>query len=91
MSLRILKNSIIKGRVTLSLDPAGATMSPEIESLGAELKRAIHANFGRSFHIREVDTGSCGACESEIIACSNPLYDIQRFDRTESRPALSSL
>ena len=79
MSLHILKNSIVKGRVTLPLDPAGIAASPEIESLGAELRATIHANFGRSFHIREVDTGSCGACESEIIACSNPLYDIQRL------------
>lgn len=79
MNMNIIKNSIVKGRVTLPLDPAGIAPSPEIEKLGAELKRAIHATFGRSFHIREVDTGSCGACESEIIACSNPLYDIQRF------------
>lgn len=79
MSLRILKNSLTKGRVTLPLDPAGLATSPEIESLGAQLRTTIHANFGKSFHIREVDTGSCGACESEIIACSNPLYDIQRF------------
>lgn len=79
MNLRILKNSIAKGRVTLLLDTADIATSPEIESLGAELKRTIRAQFGRSFHIREVDTGSCGACESEIIACSNPLYDIQRF------------
>ena len=50
-----------------------------VEKMGEELKKAIHAKFGRSLHIREVDTGSCGACESEIIACSNPLYDIQRF------------
>ena len=79
MSFRILKNSILKGRVTLPLDLAGIAASLEIENLGAELKRTIHKNFGRSFHIREVDTASCGACESEIIACSNPLYDIQRF------------
>ena len=79
MSLRILKNSIVKGRVALPLDSAGFATLLEIESLGRELKRIIHANFGRSLHIREVDTGSCGACESEIIACSNPLYDIQRF------------
>ncbi|MFH1855666.1 MAG: NADH-quinone oxidoreductase subunit NuoB, partial [Candidatus Omnitrophota bacterium] len=39
----------------------------------------IRKKFGRSFHIREVDTGSCGACESEIIAATNPIYDIQRF------------
>jgi Ni,Fe-hydrogenase III small subunit len=35
--------------------------------------------FKRSLNIREVDTGSCAACESEIIACNNPIYDIQRF------------
>jgi Ni,Fe-hydrogenase III small subunit len=49
------------------------------ESLGQELKELIQKKFGRSLHIREVDTGSCGACESEIISCSNPIYDIQRF------------
>lgn len=69
----ILKNSIIKGRVTKSPASLG------IEEIGAELKSEIYKRFGRSFHIREVDTGSCGACESEIIATTNPLYDIQRF------------
>ena len=69
MSPAILKNSFKKGVVTIKFDPA----------VGADLKKTIYARFGRSFHIREVDTGSCGACESEIIACSNPLYDIQRF------------
>ena len=54
-------------------------MNHEIEKMGEELKAKIHAKFGRSFHIRQVDTGSCGACLSEIIACSNPLYDIQRL------------
>ncbi len=65
MNLNILKNSLKKGMVTTNA--------------GEELRSAIHSKFGRSFHIREVDTGSCNACESEIIACSNPLYDIQRF------------
>jgi len=49
------------------------------EALGNELKELIRRKFNRSLHIREVDTGSCGACESEIIACSNPIYDIQRY------------
>lgn len=79
MNINILKNSIRKGRVTIKLDPTGIALPPEMEKMGEDLKKTIHAKFGRSFHIREVDTGSCGACESEIIACSNPLYDIQRF------------
>lgn len=79
MSLSILKNSFKKGKVTIELDLTGVVLPPEIEKMGQELKKTIHAKFGRSFHIREVDTGSCGACESELIACSNPIYDIQRF------------
>ena len=72
--INMLKNRIIKGIVT---EPIGSDL--EIEKIGAELKGLIHKRFGRSFHIREVDTGSCNACESEIIATTNPIYDIQRF------------
>ncbi|MDP1854087.1 MAG: NADH-quinone oxidoreductase subunit B family protein [Candidatus Omnitrophota bacterium] len=79
MSLNIFKNSLRKGRVTVSLDKAAFIRPAEINEIGEELKRLIHKKFARSFHIREVDTASCGACESEIIACSNPFYDIQRF------------
>ena len=71
----ILKNSLKKGLVTKKL----SFNKDEITVLGKELKSAIIKKFGRSFHIREVDTGSCGACESEIIAITNPIYDIQRF------------
>lgn len=72
--INILKNRIIKGIVTRPVE-----MDLKIENIGAELKGIIHKKFGRSFHIREVDTGSCNACESEIIATTNPIYDIQRF------------
>lgn len=52
---------------------------PELEIAGLELKGLIKHVFQRSFNIREVDTGSCGACESEIIATINPIYDLPRF------------
>lgn len=35
--------------------------------------------FGKSLTIREVDTGSCNACEMEMNALANPVYDIERF------------
>jgi len=73
--INILKNRLKKGIVTKSI----SIDKVEIESLGRELQSAIKKKFGRSFHIREVDTGSCGACESEIIATTNPIYDLQRF------------
>lgn len=72
----ILKNRIQKGVITQHIEPE---FLKEIESVGRELKVLISKKFGNSIHIREVDTGSCGACESEIITANNPIYDLQRF------------
>jgi len=74
--INILKNRILKGVVTRHID---FKLSKEIELVGDDLKLLIQKKFGRSLHIRQVDTGSCGACESEIISANNPIYDLQRF------------
>ena len=74
--INILKTRILKGVVTRNIEPEVVV---QIESSGSELKSLILKKFGRSLHIREVDTGSCGACESEIISTNNPIYDLQRF------------
>lgn len=74
--IQILKNRILKGVVTRYVEPE---LSQEIEAAGSELKALIRKKFNRSLSIRQVDTGSCGACESEIIQASNPIYDLQRF------------
>ncbi len=57
----------------------GPGLPADAEAAGKELRESIQKRFGRSLYIREVDTGSCGACESEIISTTNPIYDIQRF------------
>jgi len=72
----IIKTRILKGVVTRHMDK---NISVEIETMGRELKSLIHKKFGKSLSIREIDTGSCGACESEIISACNPIYDLQRF------------
>jgi Ni,Fe-hydrogenase III small subunit len=77
--ITLIKTLLRKGRLSKKIPLPETALSREIETMGAELRALIARKFGRSFHIREVDTGSCGACESEIIACTNPLYDIQRF------------
>jgi Ni,Fe-hydrogenase III small subunit len=74
--INIIETRLKKGRLTRSIPSAADS---ETLVLGAELRRLIQKKFWRSFHIREVDTGSCGLCESEIVACGNPVYDIQRF------------
>ena len=55
------------------------TIEDEREIMGQRLHEKINKLFGRSLHIREVDAGSCNACEVEVNALSNPIYDIERF------------
>ena len=74
--IRILKNRVLKGVVTRHIEPG---LSREANSAGLKLKSLIRKKFGKSLHIRQVDTGSCGGCESEIISTNNPIYDLQRF------------
>lgn len=50
-----------------------------MEVIGQELAKKIKSLFGQSLHIRHVDTGSSNACESEMTALLNPVYDVQRF------------
>jgi Ni,Fe-hydrogenase III small subunit len=76
--MNILKNSLKKGLVTIDSECFRA-LGKDAEGKGAELKELINKKFARSFHIREVDTGSCGGCEAELIAATNPIYDLQRF------------
>jgi Ni,Fe-hydrogenase III small subunit/ferredoxin len=51
----------------------------EAESRIAQTGQDILALFGRAVNIREVDAGSCSGCEGEIVALTNPYYDLERF------------
>lgn len=55
---------------------AGDPLSPD---LLREWHRRVHGAFGGSLHVRHVDSGSCNACEWELTALLNPVYDVQRL------------
>ncbi|MDP3104195.1 MAG: formate hydrogenlyase [Candidatus Methanoperedens sp.] len=55
------------------------TVEDEMEIMGQRLHEKIKNIFGRSLSIREVDAGSFNACEVEVNALSNPIYDLERF------------
>lgn len=59
--------------------PGGFDLSPEQAAKIVDFQKKIDTIFGRSLRIRQVDAGSCNACEWECTALTNPLYDIQRF------------
>lgn len=65
-----LKIGVVTGRYRRAEKPALA--------IGREAKIRTKL-FKRSLAIREVDTGSCNACEMEMNALLNPVYDAERF------------
>jgi Ni,Fe-hydrogenase III small subunit len=50
-----------------------------IEVLGSKLSKIIKKRFKGSLAIRHIDAGSCNACELEIHALNNPIYDIEQY------------
>src|SRR3989442_12019706 len=71
---RILKKGLKPGIATghyHETAPREASVPPEAD----QKARPFH----RSLTIREVDTGSCNACEMEMNALMNPIYDAERF------------
>jgi Ni,Fe-hydrogenase III small subunit len=59
--------------------PAGFDVTPEQAAKIIDFPREIDTIFHRSLRIRQVDAGSCNACEWECTALMNPLYDLQRL------------
>ncbi|MBF0167429.1 MAG: NADH-quinone oxidoreductase subunit NuoB [Alphaproteobacteria bacterium] len=72
--LKLLAKALLKGPVT---EPAPE--QAEIQELADKIDASAKVKLGRSLVIREIDAGSCNACELEIHALGNPLYDIERF------------
>lgn len=77
MLKEIFKNILFK-RNTIPF-PDGMKISPEEVLQFTGLQKKIDKIFSRSLRIRQVDAGSCNACEWECTALTNPVYDIQRF------------
>jgi Ni,Fe-hydrogenase III small subunit len=75
-----MRRTLFQGLMRPALtEPAPHPSDPELMAIAAELKGAARARLGRSLAIRQVDAGSCNACELEIHALSNAFYDIERF------------
>jgi Ni,Fe-hydrogenase III small subunit len=71
---RIIKKSLKTSVVTGQYPIAEVSQEPISPQAVKKTKP-----FRRSLAIREVDTGSCNACEMEMNALANPVYDVERF------------
>src|SRR3954468_14360155 len=74
--LKTIARNLLRGPATMK-GPEAAEAG--IEELASRLDRAARTRLGRSLSIREVDAGSCNACELEIHALNNVIYDLERF------------
>ncbi len=73
---KLLFRNFVRGPLT---EPAPAADDKALAELAAQLERAARQRLGRTLSIREVDAGSCNACELEIHALNNVVYDLERF------------
>jgi Ni,Fe-hydrogenase III small subunit len=73
---KLLIESLFRGPAT---EHAPSPRDSELEQVGEALQREARGRLGRSLSIREVDAGSCNACELEINALNNAYYDVERF------------
>jgi Ni,Fe-hydrogenase III small subunit/Pyruvate/2-oxoacid:ferredoxin oxidoreductase delta subunit len=64
-----------RGKLVHVEGPQGPTLHESAD----RLRERIRGRLGRSLHVRQVDAGSCNACEMEIAATTNPIYDLERF------------
>ncbi len=53
--------------------------TPDAEAEADLASREIHRVLGRSLHLRHLDAGSCNACDWELTALLNPVYDVRRL------------
>ncbi len=73
-----MRNPLLKALIRKPLTEAGPA-DGDLAELGRTLERETRSRLGRSLAIRQVDAGSCNACELEIQATANPCYDLDRF------------
>ncbi len=64
-------------RTGILTEPEAATDSDDIEREIGRLHDELLGILGRALTIREVDAGSCNACELEVHAMNNPYYNLE--------------
>ena len=57
----------------------GLAVEQDIGTTAENLRCSVRKLFGRSLHIRTVDSGSCAVCEQEIRLLTAPHYDLHRL------------
>jgi Ni,Fe-hydrogenase III small subunit/formate hydrogenlyase subunit 6/NADH:ubiquinone oxidoreductase subunit I len=60
-------------------NPSIPAAAPDRASEAVRVSSEIHRVLGQSLHLRHLDAGSCNACDWELTALLNPVYDVRRL------------
>ena len=83
-----LRAGLASGRITMKFArdqiKAEEQMPTAFQSDWADLEvrgmaKQLRRYFGSSLFIRHIDVGSCNACESEVLALTNPYYNMHQL------------
>ena len=73
-----MRKLLFQSLVQMSLtEPAPPLDDAALQEVGEALAKVTRRRLGRSLSIREVDAGSCNACELEVHALNNPYYNLE--------------
>lgn len=75
----LLLDGIFRSPLTEPGPGADPAATEELAVLGRAFDQVARRRLGRSLSIRQIDAGSCNACELEINALGNSYYDLERF------------
>jgi Ni,Fe-hydrogenase III small subunit/NAD-dependent dihydropyrimidine dehydrogenase PreA subunit len=76
---KVARCGVSKAALVRRWDIQSRTEVVENEPALSQAAEQIRALVGRALNIRQVDAGSCNGCEAEIVALTNPYYDLERF------------
>lgn len=76
--LKLLKKTVTTASPLIRIDPS-ACEKMDIIRVGRDIEENVRRLFRGSLAIRQVDAGSDNAAEQELVALSNPFYDVERF------------
>ncbi len=65
--------------VEVELDASARAAAPSPRPSEAQVAEPIRRTLGRSLQLRHLDSGSCNACDWELTALLNPVYDVRRL------------
>ena len=65
--------------VEVECDAAGLTTARPSAPEGEQVAERIRRILGHSLQLRHLDSGSCNACDWELTALLNPVYDVRRL------------